>query len=106
MFIGFVEALRRGGIPASSVSIVTVATETAAAMMSMHTYVTRPPRLAGLTWGAEDLSTAVGAMSNREEDGGFAPLYVLARSYCLCAAAAAGVAAIDTLHADFRDADG
>ena len=103
----YLDALEaKSGMPPHSVSIVTVATETATAMVSMHTYATRLARLAALTWGAEDLSAAVGAMSNREEDGSFSPLYVLARSYCLCAAAAAGVPAIDTLHADFRDMAG
>lgn len=103
----YLDALEaKSEMPPRSVSIITVATETAAAMVSMHTYATKPPRLAALTWGAEDLSTAVGAMSNREDDGTYSPLYVLAKSYCLCAAAAAGVAAIDTLHPDFRDAAG
>ncbi len=63
-------------------------------------------RLAGITWGAEDLSSAIGAMSNREEDGSLSPLYHWANSLCLCAAAAAGVPPIDTLHADFRDSAG
>ena len=103
----YLDALEeKTGVPPRSVSIVTVATETPVAMLSMQTWATRPPRLAALTWGAEDLSAAVGAMSNREDDGAFSPLYVLARSYCLCAAAAAGVAALDTLHADFHDAAG
>ena len=103
----YLDALEaRGAMPAGSTSVVTVATETAAAMLSMHTYAARLPRLVALTWGAEDLSAAVGAMSNREEDGSYSPLYALARSYCLCAAAAAGVAAIDTLYPDFRDAAG
>src|SRR5206468_3530807 len=57
-------------------------------------------------WALDDLAAAIGAVSNREEDGSLSPLYVLANSLCLCAAAAAGVPAIDTLHADFRDATG
>ena len=99
----------RAGIAAGSVKIVPVATETAQAMLNMQSFASPAgssgsmPRLAGVTWGAEDLSSAIGAMSNREEDGSLSPLYHWANSLCLCAAAAAGVPAIDTLHADFRD---
>lgn len=97
----------RAGMAAGGVRIVPVATETAEAMLSMHSFVgARLPRLAGITWGAEDLSAAIGAVSNRDEDGQYAPLYQLAGSLCLVAAAAAGVPALDTLHADFKDAAG
>lgn len=96
----------RAGIETGTVRIVPVATETAHAMLNMQSYTGPVPRLAGVTWGAEDLSAAIGAVSNREEDGSYSPLYTLANSLCLCAAAATGVPAIDTLHADFRDADG
>jgi citrate lyase subunit beta/citryl-CoA lyase len=61
--------------------------------------------LLGLTWGAEDLATAVGAASNRDDDGAHALTYRLARSLCLLGAKAAGVAAFDTMHPNFRDAD-
>jgi citrate lyase subunit beta / citryl-CoA lyase len=96
----------RAGMAPGSVRIVPVATETAAAMLNMRSFAGPVPRLAGVTWGAEDLSAAVGAVSNRDEDGSWSPLYVLAQSLCLCAATAAGVVPIDTLHADFRDAAG
>jgi len=96
----------RAGIVSGTVKIVPVATETAQAMLNMQGYNQSVPRLAGVTWGAEDLSAAIGAVSNREEDGSYSPLYTLANSMCLCAAAAAGVPAIDTLHADFRDDEG
>jgi citrate lyase subunit beta / citryl-CoA lyase len=96
----------RAGIEAGTVKIIPVATETAQAMLNMHSFAQPVPRLAGVTWGAEDLSSAIGAVSNREEDGDWSPLYTLANSLCLCAAAAAGVPPIDTLHADFRDAVG
>jgi citrate lyase subunit beta/citryl-CoA lyase len=96
----------RAGMPAGGVHILPVATETARAMLTMDSFRPGIPRLAGLTWGAEDLSAAIGAMSNREEDGSLSPLYTLANSLCLCAAAAAQVPAIDTLYADFRDSAG
>jgi citrate lyase subunit beta/citryl-CoA lyase len=95
----------RAGLEPGSVVIVPVATETAEAMLTMQSWAQLSlPRLAGITWGAEDLSAAIGAVSNREESGEYSPLYTLANSLCLAAAAAAGVPPIDTVHVDFRDA--
>ncbi len=103
----YLDALEvRAGLAAGAIAIVPVITETAQAMLTMHTFVPGIARLSGVTWGAEDLSTAIGAVSNREADGALSPLYVLANSLCLCAAASAGVPAIDTLYADFKDAQG
>ncbi len=96
----------RAGMAAGSVRIVPVATETPEAILNMQSFAGPIARLAGVTWGAEDLSAAIGAVSNRDEDGSWSPLYLLANSLCLAAAAAAGVPAIDTLHADFRDSAG
>lgn len=97
----------RAGLVAGSVRIVPVATETPDAMLNMHSFAATPlPRLAGVTWGAEDLSAASGAVANRDDNGAYSPLYEWAGSLCLCAAAAAGVPAIDTVHVDFRDTAG
>ncbi len=96
----------RAGIAAGSVLILPVATETAQAMLNMQSFSAPLPRLAGVTWGAEDLSAAIGAVANRDEDGAYSPLYTLAGSLCLCAAAATGVPAIETIHTDFRDSAG
>jgi citrate lyase subunit beta/citryl-CoA lyase len=93
-------------IPVGSTLILPVATETPEALFSLGEYRGCGPRLAGLTWGAEDLSAAVGASSARLEDGGWTDPYRLVRSLCLFAAHAAGVEAIDTLHAGFRDLEG
>jgi citrate lyase subunit beta/citryl-CoA lyase len=93
----------RAGLPAGGIAIVPVATETAEAMLSMAGFAGPIRRLAAVTWGAEDLATAVGAMGNREADGQWSPLFQLAESMCLVAAAAAGVAPIDTVLANFRD---
>jgi citrate lyase subunit beta / citryl-CoA lyase len=88
------------------VRILPVATETPQAVFSLGDFVRCGPRLAGLTWGAEDLSAAIGAMTNKQDDGSWSHPYQLVRSLCLFAANAAGVAAIDTLFADVRDTKG
>jgi citrate lyase subunit beta/citryl-CoA lyase len=96
----------RAGMPPGEVSVLPVITETPQAMLNMNTFSVPQPRVIAVTWGAEDLSAAIGAVSNRDEDGRFSPLYVWAQSLCLLVAANSGAVAIDTLHADFRDAAG
>ena len=63
------------------------------------------PRLAGITWGAEDLAACIGG-NNRRSDGTYDDVYRLARSLCLLAASAAEVEPIDTIYTDFRDEAG
>jgi citrate lyase subunit beta/citryl-CoA lyase len=102
-----VDALEaRAGMPQGSVKLATVATETASAMFALGSYTPGRPRLVALTWGAEDLSAALGATDNKEPDGSWTFPYQLARAQCLFAASAAEVAAIDTLYANFRDSQG
>lgn len=103
----FLDALeRRDGI-APAARLMPVATETPRAPFSLSDYPQASlPRLFGMTWGAEDLSTAVGASTNRDRQGSLAFTYRMVRSMCLLAAKAAGVAAIETLYADFRDEAG
>ena len=96
----------RHGLEAGRIRILPVATETPEAIFSLGGFSRCGPRLYGLTWGAEDLSAAVGATANRQADGTWTQPYQLARSLCLFGASAAGVAAIDTLHADMRDEQG
>lgn len=103
----YLDALEtRAGMDAGAVRVVVVATETPAAMFALASYTPAHPRLAGLTWGAEDLGAAVGATANKDGDGRWTDPYRFARTQCLFAAAAAGVAPIDTLYADYRDGDG
>ena len=97
------EALAAVGVTAP---ILPVATETAAAVFQLGTYGEVADRLAGVTWGAEDLPAAIGATSAREADGSFTPVYQTVRTLALLAGHAAGVPAIETVVPDFRDLDG
>ncbi len=94
------------GLPQGGIKLIPVATETPSAVLNLADYRNPLPRLAGLTWGAEDLSAELGAITNREADGDFVFTYKVVRSLALIAAKAADVTAIETLHADFRDAKG
>ena len=93
-------------LPAGGIKLLPVATETPAAVLSLQDYRSPPPRLAALTWGAEDLAAELGAANNRDADGEFLLTFKVVRTLCLIAAKAAGVEAIETLHANFRDMAG
>jgi len=95
----------REGLPEGGIKLAVLATETPASIGNIGSYRPSCPRLIGLSWGAEDLSVAIGATSNRNEAGQLTPLYTMARSMALVAAAAAGVDAIDTPSMGFRDLD-
>lgn len=92
--------------PDGAVRIIAIATETARGLFQMGSYGGSSHRLAGLTWGAEDLSADLGAETNRNPDGSYAPAYQLARTLTLVGARAADVEPIDSIFANFRDLDG
>jgi citrate lyase subunit beta/citryl-CoA lyase len=94
-------AHRTGSIP-----IHAIVTETAASLFGLLSY--RDPRspLAAMSWGAEDLSAALGASSKYDASGDLSFTYKLARTLCLAGAVAAGVQPVDGVFADFRDEDG
>ena len=94
------------GIEAGSTRILALCTEHPEALFTLNSYIGATPRLAGLSWGAEDLAAAVGATKNRDEDGNWLPTYEMARSFCLLAAAASEVAAFDTVFTDFKNSEG
>jgi citrate lyase subunit beta/citryl-CoA lyase len=89
----------------ATAQILAIATETPAAIFQLGSYGGQR-RLAGLTWGAEDLPAAIGAATSREADGSYTPPYEMVRALCLFGAASAGVAPIETVYPAFRDLDG
>jgi len=94
-------AHRTGNIP-----IHAIVTETAASLFGMLSYRDPKTTLAAMSWGAEDLSAALGASSKYDADGSLSYTYKLARSLCLAGAVAAGVQPVDGVFADFRDDEG
>jgi citrate lyase subunit beta / citryl-CoA lyase len=96
-----------------STRLLVIATETPAGVLALPQYpveLAQTPavaaRLAGLTWGAEDLSAALGALAKRDAQGALTFTFQLVRTQCLLAAAALGVQAVDGVRTDFRDAAG
>lgn len=94
------------GLAQDSTLIAALVTETAAAMFRTGEYAgdySGRERLAAMSWGAEDLSSALGASEQRGDNGEYSHTYEMARSLCLIGASAAGVAAIETVQPEFRD---
>lgn len=92
------------GLARGSTRVAALVTETAAAMFTTGTYA-GSPRLVAMTWGAEDLSAAIGAQEQRGPDGEYSHTFEMARSLCLLGASKAGVAPIETVQPEFRDLD-
>ena len=86
--------------------LVVLTTEVPAALLAMAGFIGASPRIEALTWGAEDLSVALGASASRDRHGHLTSPYRLARDLCLITAAAGGMTAIDTVYTNFRDLDG
>jgi citrate lyase subunit beta/citryl-CoA lyase len=97
----------RYGIEPGTTRLLPLVSETPAAALGIASYAAAPlPRLVGLTWGAEDLSAALGATRKRDAAGAWTDAFRLIRAQVLLTARARGVLAVDTLHADFRDLAG
>lgn len=94
------------GLPDGVIRIIALVTETPGGVFAAGTYAGMSERLAGLTWGAEDLSAAIGAHSARDAAGQYTDVFRLARAVTLLGAAHADVAATDTVYPDFRDLAG
>ncbi len=94
------------GLVLGRIRAMPVATETPASVFGLGSYTPATPRLAALTWGAEDLPAAVGAAVNRMPDGNYTDLCRIVRSLTIAAAANAGVPAIETVYPAFKDLDG
>jgi citrate lyase subunit beta/citryl-CoA lyase len=94
-------AHRTGNIPVHA-----IVTETPASLFGLLSYRDPKSPLSAMSWGAEDLSAALGASSKYDFDGNLSFTYRLARSLCLAGAVAAGVQPVDGVFADYRDEKG
>ena len=92
------------GIQNRSTHVAALVTETPKAMFHCGDYE-GAPRLIAMSWGAEDLSSALGARVQHQADGSYMPMYEMARNLCLLGAVAAGCVPIETVMPEFRDLD-
>ena len=100
------EAERQHGLPIGSTRIMAIITEVPISLLNLSSYVGCSARVESMTWGAEDLSAAMGSLGNRKADGDYTSPFRLVRNLCLITACAAEAEPIDTVFVNFRDEEG
>ena len=96
----------RYGCGDGETKLLVIATETPQGVLNIREIATASSRIDALTWGAEDLSAAIGARRNRDDSGRFLEVFRYARIVTLLAATAAGVDPLDTVFVDIQDTEG
>ncbi|WP_422013642.1 HpcH/HpaI aldolase/citrate lyase family protein [Reyranella sp.] len=103
----YLDALEaREGIEAGKTRILTIATESAAAILALTAAPARHARLIGHSWGGEDLMADLGALAKGPSPGVYDDTFKMARTVNLMASVAAGVTAYDTVYPDIRNVEG
>lgn len=96
----------RCGVPANSTRIIPVAGETPQSALRIPDYlVSGHPRIAGLTWGAQELAATISGTSSPDAGHESSDIFRFVRAQTLLGAHAAGIMAIDAFHAGFLDRD-
>ena len=90
------------GLESGQVELILIATESPAAVFNVP-QMAKNNRVSAVSWGAEDLSAALGARAKRDEQGNYLEVFSYVRSICLLSAAAAAVQPIDAVYVDFRN---
>lgn len=93
------------GHAAGRVTFIVLGTETPHSAVHLAEIPTAD-RVSALTWGAEDLSAAIGARRNRDEAGVLLDVFRYCRVQTLLCAVAADVQPLDTVYVDIRNLDG
>lgn len=93
------------GLAQDGIELILIASESPGAVFNMP-QMAQSDRVTALSWGAEDLSTVLGARSTRDADGQFLEVFAYVRSLCLLSASAASIHPIDAVYADFKNLDG
>lgn len=98
-------AERDAGLQGGAISLVLIATELPEAVFHLHELASNA-RVDGMTWGAEDLSGALGSQATRDEEGNYLDVFRYVRAQCLLAAAATEVQPIDAVYIDYKNTRG
>jgi citrate lyase subunit beta/citryl-CoA lyase len=95
----------QAGLTAGQISIIPIL-ESPRAVLTASGYIHAGlRRLAGITWGREDLVAALGMRVRDSSAGELDFMSGTARAHCLLAAKAMGVDAIETVSTDFKNLD-
>ncbi|PEQ14516.1 CoA ester lyase [Novosphingobium sp. PC22D] len=98
------ELEQRNGILANSTRIIPVVGETPCAAMTIAQYIdTDHQRLAGLTWGANELANAISARRTEDAAGAWSDTFRFVRSQALLTAHACGILSLDAAHQVVED---
>ncbi|MBN9513181.1 MAG: CoA ester lyase [Alphaproteobacteria bacterium] len=96
----------REGVEGGSTRILTIATESAAAILALTAAPAKHARLMGHSWGGEDLMADLGALAKGPSPGVYDDTFLMARTVNLMASVAAGVTAYDTVYPDIKNVEG
>jgi citrate lyase subunit beta/citryl-CoA lyase len=97
------ELERSKGVAEGRTALVPIVTETPRAVFRLAELCHADPRLTAVMWGAEDLSTAIGASRTKREDGAWLDVFRTVRSLVLLAAAGASLDVVDAPFTDLAD---
>jgi citrate lyase subunit beta/citryl-CoA lyase len=97
---------QRHRLPVGSIKLLPIATETPEGLLHIAEVASASPRIAAISWGVEDLGSAMGLSRVRDAEGRYLDIPRFARTMCCVAASAAGVEAIDTVYTDLADLAG
>ena len=105
-FLSALEA--REGLEIGATKILSIATETAASLLTFHTYLENvTKRVIALTWGGEDLAASLGAGDNKRlTSEEYDDPYLYAKTMCLATARAIDAQPVGCVWVNFRDLDG
>ena len=107
LLANYLDALdAREGIRHGTTRILTIATESAAAVLALTAAPARHARLMGHSWGGEDLMADLGALAKGPSPGLYDDTFKFARTINLMASVAAGVIAYDTVYPDIKNVEG
>jgi citrate lyase subunit beta / citryl-CoA lyase len=96
---------QQNSIAIGTTRIITLA-ESALGALNQPSYVGISSRVRALTWGAEDMATDLGALTNVDENGEYFLVHQLSRANCLTVSAAGQFQAVDSPYLDYRDEAG
>lgn len=88
-----------------AVSLILIGTEVPEAVFNLPA-MAKNKRVEGVTWGAEDLSGALGAKAKRDAEGNYLEVFSFVRSTCLLAAVAGDAQPIDAVYVDIKNSEG
>ena len=107
LLANYLDALEaREGITPGVTRILTIATESAAAVLALTAAPAKHARLIGHSWGGEDLMADLGALAKGPAAGAYDDTFKFARTVNLMASVAAGVTAYDTVYPDINNIEG